>query len=54
MTARFKEINQYGIAKIEFSEPVQTVNLNLSHINSSIVDFYIVPSNDWHKHEDNF
>ena len=29
-------------------------NLNLTHINSTIVDFYIMPSNNWHLYTDGF
>ena len=29
-------------------------NLNISHINSSLIDFYLEPSNKWHLFEDGF
>ena len=54
MSAYIKSISQLGEVEIKFSTNMRTENLNLTHINSTIVDAYIRPHDDWHLREENF
>jgi hypothetical protein len=41
VTAYFEQITYFGIADIRFSAPMNTEQLNLTEINSTVVDIYI-------------
>lgn len=54
VTAKFESIDQYGHAIIKFNSSMNTEHLNLTDLDSTVIDLYIVPYNNWHLDEDNF
>ena len=54
MTAFIDDIDTYGIVIVEFSTFMQTDHLNLTNINSTYLDLYIMPSEDWHVYDNTF
>ena len=43
-----------GELKVKFSTLMKNDSYNLTAYNSSIMDIYVAPSNDWHLTESNF
>ena len=40
-------VSKFGDAVIEFTKPMDTVGVNLAHINSSLLDIYIAPYDNY-------
>ena len=43
-----------GKTRVTFSEKMETQYLNISHINSTMLDIYVKPSEDWHEYDESF
>lgn len=54
VTAEIEDIDPYGIVTVEFNTYMQTDHVNLTTINSTFLDLYIEPSEDWHLFDDPF
>ena len=48
VTAEIEDMSPYGIVIVEFNTLMKTDHLNLTDINSTIMDVYIMPSDNWH------
>ena len=47
-------VTKYGDALIEFSKPMDTSGVNLAHINSSLLDIFIAPFENYFEDIDDF
>ena len=54
MTAKIESINNNGGTRIRFSQKMRSEHLNISDINSTMLDIYVRPSQDWHKDDESF
>jgi hypothetical protein len=54
VSARIKEIDQFGHIIMAFNTDMSTQYIEITHINLTIVDIYVKPSNDWHLWDDTF
>jgi hypothetical protein len=54
LTATFESVNKYGQGYVRFSREMSTEFFNISWINSTVADLYIIPSNNWHLYIDDF
>ena len=54
LTSKIDKVSNLAKIRIRFSEEMQTEYLNKSCINSTVLDIYVKPSNDWHLYDENF
>jgi hypothetical protein len=54
VSAMINEIDLFGHTVMSFNTMMKTEYINTSHINSTNVDIYVEPSNDWHLWDDTF
>jgi hypothetical protein len=50
--AMITEVDEFAQLTIEFNTRMSTKYLNMTHINETIADIYVMPSNNWHLYED--
>ena len=48
LTAYIESVSKYGKAVIKFSKTMDTTGFELSDINSTVLDIYLIPHEDWH------
>ena len=48
------EVSPFGIVKIVFNSKMKTENINKTLINSTLIDVYIQPSDDWHLYDESY
>ena len=47
-TAYIENITKYGLVQIKFSKPLDEIGLEMDHVNSSTLEVYVQPYNDYH------